>query len=61
MAHGDVLIPCSSGGAFTVAMQVFENKEDQIVVSNKGLASMGYGLSGAIGAAVLPTPTDGLS
>ena len=46
MAQGDVLIPGSSGGAFTVAMQVFENKDDQIVVSNKGLASMGYGLSG---------------
>ena len=52
MAQGDVLIPGSSGGAFTVAMQVFENKEDQIVVSNKGLASMGYGLSGAIGASL---------
>lgn len=48
----DILIPCSSGGAFTVAMQVFENKRGQLVVSNKALASMGYGLSGAIGAAL---------
>ena len=48
----DVIIPCSSGGAFTTMMQVFEQKEDQIIVTNKGLASMGYGLSGAIGAAI---------
>jgi len=47
----DVIIPCSSGGAFTVTMQAFSHKSGQIVVSNKGLASMGYGLSGAIGAA----------
>jgi acetolactate synthase-1/2/3 large subunit len=31
-------------------MQVFEQKENQTVISNKGLASMGYGLAGAIGA-----------
>ena len=48
----DVIIPCSSGGAFTTMMQVFEQKEDQTIVTNKGLASMGYGLSGAIGAAI---------
>ncbi len=48
----DILIPSSSGGSFTVAMQVFENKEGQTVVSNKALASMGYGLAGAIGAAM---------
>ena len=46
---GDVVIPCSSGGAFTVFMQAFEQKKDQVVISNKGLASMGYGLAGAIG------------
>lgn len=46
----DVIIPCSSGSAFTSMMQVFEQKSDQIIVTNKGLASMGYGLSGAIGA-----------
>ena len=32
-------------------MQVFEQKSGQTIVTNKGLASMGYGLSGAIGAA----------
>lgn len=47
----DVIIPCSSGGAFTTMMQVFAQKSGQIIVTNKGLASMGYGLSGAIGAA----------
>lgn len=49
--ENDVVIPCSSGSAFTVMMQTFEQKHGQLVVSNKGLASMGYGLSGAIGAA----------
>lgn len=47
----DVIVPCSSGGSFTVMMQTFRQKEGQIMVTNKGLASMGYGLSGAIGAA----------
>jgi acetolactate synthase I/II/III large subunit len=47
----DIIIPCSSGGAFTTMMQVFEQKAGQKIVTNKGLASMGYGLSGAIGAA----------
>jgi len=48
----DVIIPCSSGGAFTLTMQLFEQKFGQKVVTNKGLASMGYGLSGAIGASI---------
>lgn len=47
----DVIVPCSSGSAFTTMMQAFEQKQGQILVTNKGLASMGYGLSGAIGAA----------
>ena len=47
----DLVIPCSSGSAFTVMMQTFAQKLGQRVVTNKGLASMGYGLSGAIGAA----------
>jgi acetolactate synthase-1/2/3 large subunit len=47
-----VIIPCSSGGAFTTMMQSFEQKKDQLIVTNKGLASMGYGLAGAIGAAI---------
>jgi len=47
----DIIIPCSSGGAFTVMMQAFAQKAGQRIVTDKGLASMGYGLSGAIGAA----------
>lgn len=50
-AKDDIIIPCSSGGAFTVMMQAFEQKFGQTVITDKGLASMGYGLSGAIGAA----------
>ena len=48
----DVIVPCSSGGAFTVMMQTFQLKVDQRMLSNKGLASMGYGLAGAIGASI---------
>jgi acetolactate synthase-1/2/3 large subunit len=47
----DVVIPCSSGSANTVMMQTFLVKRGQRVFNNGGLASMGYGLSGAIGAA----------
>ena len=47
----DVVIPCSSGSAFTVMMQTFAQHGGQRIVTNKGLASMGYGLSGAIGSA----------
>ena len=49
---GDYIVPCSSGGAFTVMMQAFQLKSDQTMITNKGLASMGYGLSGAIGCAI---------
>jgi acetolactate synthase-1/2/3 large subunit len=48
----DVIIPCSSGGAFTVMMQAFQQRAGQQIVTNKGLASMGYGLAGAIGASM---------
>jgi len=48
----DVLVPCSSGGANSTALQTLEQKRGQIIVTDKGLASMGYGLSGAIGAAL---------
>jgi len=51
-SSSDTIIPCSSGGAFTVMMQAFNQKHGQVVITNKGLASMGYGLAGAIGAAV---------
>ena len=52
MVESDIVIPCSSGGSFTAMMQAFEQKTGQIAISNKGLASMGYGLSGAIGASL---------
>jgi acetolactate synthase-1/2/3 large subunit len=52
MTENDILIPCSSGSAFTTAMQCFSQKRGQRIVTNKGLASMGYGLSGSIGAAL---------
>jgi len=51
-AKEDVVIPCSSGGAYVTMMQAFEQKFGQIIINNKGLASMGYGLSAAIGAAI---------
>lgn len=48
----DLIIPCSSGGSYTGMMQMFRNKSGQLMVTDKSLASMGYGLSGAIGAAL---------
>ena len=48
----DIVVPCSSGGAFTATYQALLPKLGQKIVSNKSLASMGYGLAGAIGAAV---------
>jgi acetolactate synthase-1/2/3 large subunit len=52
----DILMPCSSGGAATVSMQALRLRSRQKLVGDKSLASMGYGLSGAIGAA-LANPT----
>ena len=48
----DLIIPCSSGSAFTLTMQLYKQKLGQRIVTNKSLASMGYGLSGAIGASI---------
>lgn len=48
----DIIIPSSSGGAYTSIMQTFRQFGDQIMLSDKGMASMGYGLPGAIGAAI---------
>ena len=48
--EGDLIIPCSSGGTFTGMMQMYRQKTNQKIVTNKSLASMGYGLAGAIGA-----------
>ena len=49
-SSNDIIIPCSSGGAFTCFYQMFNQKNGQDIRSNKSLASMGYGTSGAIGA-----------
>jgi acetolactate synthase-1/2/3 large subunit len=51
-SQNDILIPCSSGGANSTAMQSLEQKDGQIIITNKGLASMGYGLAGALGASI---------
>jgi acetolactate synthase-1/2/3 large subunit len=48
----DHIVPCSSGGAFTVMMQAFQLRADQTMITDKGLASMGYGLSGALGVSI---------
>jgi len=48
----DLIIPCSSGSAFTLSMQLYKQQFGQRMLTNKSLASMGYGLSGAIGAAI---------
>jgi acetolactate synthase-1/2/3 large subunit len=50
--NNDIIIPCSSGGANSTSMQTIQQKLGQVVITDKGLASMGYGLSGAIGAAL---------
>lgn len=50
--NNDIIIPSSSGGAFTTFYQTFEQKKYQKIISNKSLASMGYGLAGSIGASL---------
>lgn len=52
LLSGDSLIPSSSGGSETVAMQSFKQKDDVRIITSSSLASMGYGLAGAIGAAL---------
>ena len=51
MTANDVLVPASSGSGQFVPMETFRSITGQRVVTNKGLASMGYGLAAAIGAA----------
>jgi acetolactate synthase-1/2/3 large subunit len=48
---GDAVIPSSSGGSMTVCMQTLKQPAGTFVITDKSLASMGYGLGGAIGAA----------
>jgi acetolactate synthase-1/2/3 large subunit len=50
LPNNAIVVSCSSGGTFTAMHQAFLNKKGQVFLSNKGLASMGYGLAGAIGA-----------
>ena len=47
-----VIVSCSSGGTYTSFMQTFQNQPNQIVMSSKGLGSMGIGPGGAIGAQI---------
>ena len=49
MTDKDNICPCSSGGAETTFFQTFKFKKKQNCINNKSLASMGYGLAGAIG------------
>ena len=51
LSESDSIIPSSSGGAETVTMQALQQINGNTVITDKGLASMGYGLAGAIGAA----------
>jgi acetolactate synthase-1/2/3 large subunit len=53
LGDGDIVIPSSSGSAMTVAMQALRQPRGCRIVTNKSLASMGYGLGGAIGASLL--------
>jgi acetolactate synthase-1/2/3 large subunit len=48
-SHEHAIVSCSSGGTYTSFMQTFENQPKQIVMSSKGLGSMGIGPGGAIG------------
>jgi acetolactate synthase-1/2/3 large subunit len=52
LGENDVIVAGSSGGTFTATMQVLQLSKKQRLLCNKGLASMGYGLAGAIGAAI---------
>lgn len=49
LQENDCLVAASSGGTFTASMQVLSISGNQVLIGNKGLASMGYGLGGAIG------------
>jgi acetolactate synthase-1/2/3 large subunit len=52
MREGDTYVSTSSGSAIDVSMLVFKVKRGQRIFSTKGLASMGFDLPSAIGAAL---------
>jgi acetolactate synthase-1/2/3 large subunit len=53
ITRNDVVIPCSSGEAsFVGPMRVMLNQTGQTIVTSSAMASMGYGLAGAIGASL---------
>jgi len=52
MTEDDIFVSTSSGSAIDAAMCVFKVKKGQRVFSTKGLASMGFDLPAAIGAAL---------
>jgi acetolactate synthase-1/2/3 large subunit len=52
MDESDCYVAASSGGTFTASMQSIDVRGNQTLIGNKGLASMGYGLAGAIGCAL---------
>ena len=56
LRDGDAVVPSSSGAAETVAMQSLNQGGNNVVITTKGLASMGYGLAGAIGTAFAGAP-----
>jgi len=53
-----IIVPCSSGSSFTVLMQTVILNNYQRMISSKGLASMGYGLSTAIGCSLANPAVD---
>jgi acetolactate synthase-1/2/3 large subunit len=56
LMDGDAVVPSSSGASETVAMQSLNQGRNNVVITTKGLASMGYGLAGAIGTALAGAP-----
>jgi acetolactate synthase-1/2/3 large subunit len=56
LRDGDAVVPSSSGASETVAMQSLNQGRNNVVITTKGLASMGYGLAGAIGTAFAGAP-----
>ena len=52
LTSGDRVVPASSGSGQFLPMQQLRIPSESRVITNKGLASMGYGLAGAIGSAL---------